>query len=149
MNEDDCSFLVADGRDRIGANGGKVDRAVAFFVDLANEDAKIQELYSKQRVEGHVRERAAYAHHITLDEVEPEGDLLDALVYAVDALFRIRQDDVGLLVVTGEHALEKCERAGAGGNKTEGAYDYGASILENEEYAALECILFGYGATRR
>ena len=52
-------------------------------------------------------QRAAYAHHITLDEIEPEGDLLDALVYAVDAFFRIRQDDVGFLVVTGEHALEK------------------------------------------
>lgn len=36
-----CSFLVADGRDRIGADGGKVDRIVAFFVDLANEDADI------------------------------------------------------------------------------------------------------------
>jgi hypothetical protein len=38
-DDDNCSFLVANGRDRIGADGRKVDRAVAFFVDLANEDA--------------------------------------------------------------------------------------------------------------
>jgi len=92
--------LVANGRNRLGADGGEVDRAVAFFVDLANEN-----------------------DHITLDKVEAERDLLDALVNAVDALFRIRQDDVGLLVVTGEHA------------------DYGTSILENEEYAAVDVAL--------
>jgi len=34
------------------------------------------------------------AHHIAFDEVKPEGDLLDAFVYAVDALFRIREDDI-------------------------------------------------------
>jgi len=93
-------FLVADGRDRIGADGGEVDRAVAFFVDLANED-----------------------DHIPLDKIETERNLLDALVHAVHALFRIRQDDVGLLVVAGEYA------------------DYGTSILENEEYAAVDVAL--------
>jgi hypothetical protein len=46
----------------------------------------LMEVYSKQRVEDTcVRKRAANAHHITFDEVEPEGDLFDALVHAVDA----------------------------------------------------------------
>jgi hypothetical protein len=31
--------LVADGWDRIRANGRKVDRAVVFFVNLADKDA--------------------------------------------------------------------------------------------------------------
>lgn len=97
---DHCSFLVADGRDWIGANCSEVNRAVAFFVDLANED-----------------------DHITLDKIEAKRDLLDALVDAVDALFRVRQDNVGLLVVTGEHA------------------DYRTSILENEEYTVVDVAL--------
>lgn len=44
-------------------------------------------------------------HHIALDEVEAERDLLDALVDAVDALFGVGEDDVGLLVVAGHGAL--------------------------------------------
>lgn len=102
----DCSFLVADGRDWIGADGSEVDRAVPFFVDLANEDASA---YSKRRAEGDTWRERRNAHHITLDKVEAKRYLLDALVDAVHALFRIRQDDVGFLVVTREHALGKLE----------------------------------------
>lgn len=54
-------FLVSDGRDRIGADGGKVNRIVAFFVDLANEDAGI---IVSTRVEGHVREKKSSITHI-------------------------------------------------------------------------------------
>lgn len=32
-------FLVSNGRDGISADSGKVDRAVTFLVDLADEDA--------------------------------------------------------------------------------------------------------------
>ena len=32
-------LLVSNGRDRISADGGQVDRAVTFLVDLADEDA--------------------------------------------------------------------------------------------------------------
>jgi hypothetical protein len=32
-------LLVSDGRDRISADGGEVDRAVTFLVDLADENA--------------------------------------------------------------------------------------------------------------
>lgn len=32
-------LLVTNGRDGISADGGKVDRAVTFLVDLADEDA--------------------------------------------------------------------------------------------------------------
>ena len=32
-------LLVTNGRDGISADGGKVDRAVTFLVDLADEDS--------------------------------------------------------------------------------------------------------------
>jgi hypothetical protein len=44
-------------------------------------------------------------HHVTLDEVEPERDLLDTLVDAIDALFGVGEDYVGFLVVAGHGAL--------------------------------------------
>jgi len=64
-------LLVSDGRDRISADGGEVDRAVTFLVDLADEN-----------------------DHVTFDKVQPERHLLDTLVYAVDTLFGIREDNV-------------------------------------------------------
>jgi len=60
------SFLVADGLDGIGAYSGEVDRGIAFLVNFADQD-----------------------DHVTFDEVKSKGDLLDALVHAVDAFFGI------------------------------------------------------------
>lgn len=45
------------------------------------------------------------AHHVTFDKVKPERHLLNSLVNAVDTLFRIREDNVGFLVVACQHAL--------------------------------------------
>jgi hypothetical protein len=45
------------------------------------------------------------AHHVTFDKVKPERHLLNALVGAVDTLFRIREDNVRFLVVACQHAL--------------------------------------------
>jgi hypothetical protein len=54
-----------------------------------------------------VRE-GSYTHHVTLDQVQPQGNLLDArLVWIDSALFRVREDDVRLLIEARENALCK------------------------------------------
>jgi len=93
-------LLVSNGRDGISADSRKVDRAVTFLVDLADED-----------------------DHVAFDKVKAEWHLLDTLVHAVDTLFGIGEDNVGFLVIACEYA------------------DYSASILKNEEYAAVNVTL--------
>ena len=50
---------------------------------------------------------AGDAHHLALDEVETERDLLDTFVDAVDALLGVGEDDVGFLVKARQGALER------------------------------------------
>lgn len=52
------------------------------------------------------RERTCDAHHVAFDKVKSEGHLLDTLVYTVDTLFGIGEDNVGFLVVACEYALD-------------------------------------------
>jgi hypothetical protein len=52
------------------------------------------------------RKRTRNAHHVALDKVKSEGHLLDTLVYAVDTLFGIGEDNVGFLVIACEYALD-------------------------------------------
>lgn len=52
---------------------------------------------------------AGDTHHLALDEVEAKGDLLDAVVDAVDALLGVGEDDVGFLVKACQSALESRE----------------------------------------
>jgi len=88
--------LVSNGWDGFGTDSREIDCIVAFFVNLTDED-----------------------DHVTFDEVEPQGYLLDALIRAVNAFFGIGEDDVRFLVIA-------CEDA-----------DDGASILEDEENATV------------
>jgi hypothetical protein len=46
------------------------------------------------------------SHHISFDQIEPQWDLFDALVYAVDSLFGVRQDDIGFLVESCQSSLQ-------------------------------------------
>jgi hypothetical protein len=48
---------------------------------------------------GAERNRTRNAHHVTFDKIEPERHFLDTLVYTVDTFFRIREYNIGFLVV--------------------------------------------------
>ena len=51
-------------------------------------------------------EKKRDAHHVPLDEVEPQGHLLDArLVRIHPAFLRVGENDVGLLVKARQDAL--------------------------------------------
>lgn len=52
------------------------------------------------------RKRTRNAHHVAFDKIESERHLLDSLVYAVDTLFGVREDNVGFLVIACEYALD-------------------------------------------
>jgi hypothetical protein len=45
------------------------------------------------------------AHHVALDEIQAKLDLFHALVQAIDALGRVGEHDIGLLVKAGQDAL--------------------------------------------
>jgi hypothetical protein len=91
------------------------------------------------------RKRTRNAHHVAFDKIKPERHLLDSLVYAVDTLFGVREDNVGFLVVACEYALDTLisqmngwmtwwETGKEGEKKVRN--DYSASVLENEEHTA-------------
>ena len=77
--------LVVDGRECFCANRGQIDRLVYRVVNFSNENTTrgIRAMSVPYIEESH-------AHLVTLDEVKPERDLLDALFKTVHALLGFR-----------------------------------------------------------